>query len=361
MDSKTFILGQLQRAGKKIKMTSAKNANIVCPFHNDHNPSCSVLLVPRSDSGTTYAPGTYNCYACGASGGWKKLAARLNMDMLETGDSKLEEMATALKSMRDDFPHMVYNNPRYHKGWRELSQEFMESLDTRVIEDFTDTQVFGRPVKRLLFPVKVQSTCVGFIKAHRSTEGIDLKLSPKYKYSAGEGWVARALFPYDFRLLTKLIHQYNTAILVEGPYDALRLLSLGFPAMAILGTRTWSPYKLSLVYAKGVERVILLMDGDTPGRRCLEEILVPAFEGAGLMEYEVFKLPIIHGKKIERLHKQMLSLPVGSDERKGLRRQINVLKKDQIDPGNMGQKWLDKLSQMLAGDEEAAPRLEEKS
>lgn len=354
MDSKTFILSQLQRAGKNPKMTSSKNASIVCPFHDDHDPSLSVLLVPRADDhGTVYQPGTYNCYSCGASGGWKKLADRLKMDMLDSGDSKLEEMATALRSMRDDFPYMVYDEPPYGKSWRELSAEFLAELDTRVTEDFKDTLLFGRPVKRLLFPVLVQNTTVGFIKAHRSTVGIDLKLSPKYKYSAGEGWVSRAVYPYDLPRLGNLIRQHNKAIiLVEGPYDALRLLSRGFPATAILGTHAWTPYKRHLLYAKGVERVILLSDGDAAGRQCLEDVLLPSFdEEAEMFDVQVLRLPVVHGPKIKRLHVKMMAAPVDSKERNHWKKRIRELKKEQIDPGNMPAKYFEELTAMLADPE----------
>lgn len=354
MDSKAFILSQLQRAGKKVKMTSSKNASIVCPFHDDHDPSCSVLLVPRADDhGVVYHPGTFNCYSCGASGGWKKLAERLKMDMMDSGDSKLEEMATALAGMRDDFPYRVYDDPPYGKSWRELSAEFLAELDTRIMEDFKDTQIFDRPVKRLLFPVKMQGTTVGFIKAHISTEGIDLKMSPKYKYSAGEGWIKRAMYPYDLKRLTNLIRKHNnTIILVEGPYDALRLISRDFPATAILGTHSWTPYKRWLLHVKGVERVILLLDGDTAGRQCLEDVLLPSFEEAeDMFDVQALRFPIVNGPKIERLREKMLAAPPNSDEREHWKRRIRELKKAQIDPGNMGQQYFDRLTDMLADPE----------
>ena len=43
---------------------------IICPFHDDHTPSCSV---------NKYI-GYFKCFACGESGSWEKLAKAKNFN-----------------------------------------------------------------------------------------------------------------------------------------------------------------------------------------------------------------------------------------------------------------------------------------
>jgi DNA primase len=82
---------------------------------------------------------------------------------------------------------------------------------------------------------------------------------------AGE-WVKQfGLFPYSYT--SKLIreYQYNFVILVEGPRDALRMLKLGLPAVAVLGANTISKTKLLYIRSLGVDTVYVLPDNDKGG------------------------------------------------------------------------------------------------
>ncbi len=83
-------------------------------------------------------------------------------------------------------------------------------------------------------------------------------------------------FPYGLPRNT-LLYGYHRAprlqkrgvVLVECPWGALRLHQLGIPAVALLGTHM-SPRQRALL--NEVPRVVLLMDGDEPGRSAARAI-----------------------------------------------------------------------------------------
>ena len=87
--------------------------------------------------------------------------------------------------------------------------------------------------------------------------------------SAGEWTKTKALFPLDYAL--SLGKRY--IVLVEGPRDALRLLSAGVPAAAILGTGLWSDEKRDRLLSTGVSTIFVMMDADPPGRSAQRRIL----------------------------------------------------------------------------------------
>jgi DNA primase len=103
------------------------------------------------------------------------------------------------------------------------------------------------------------------------------------------GYAARRLCPHDIAArgkwalptgLPKRALLYNwhridpraaAVILVEGPFDAMRVHQAGFPAvLALLGTHA-SPLQLELL--RGLQRVILLLDGDPAGAHATTRLL----------------------------------------------------------------------------------------
>jgi DNA primase len=76
------------------------------------------------------------------------------------------------------------------------------------------------------------------------------------------------LYPYDvvYKYLQKEL-AVKTAVLVEGPVDALRLVYNRIPAFAILGTNNYDPSNKFLLMNLGIERVILAMDSDEAGKK----------------------------------------------------------------------------------------------
>ncbi len=65
-------------------------------------------------------------------------------------------------------------------------------------------------------------------------------------------------------------------VLVEGYWSVMRLYDLGVPAVALMG-RSLSPQQEELLVSagvkRGVKRLVLLLDGDVPGRQAAAELL----------------------------------------------------------------------------------------
>jgi DNA primase len=118
-------------------------------------------------------------------------------------------------------------------------------------------------------------------------------LFPVIMYNEVEGWVARrtdkappgrklktpyrnaefmssrdVVFPLD--VVAKM--NRRVLVLVEGPYDAIRLINYGIPALAMLGTRNYHPDNRIHMMNAGAETIILAMDSDDAGRSVRAEI-----------------------------------------------------------------------------------------
>lgn len=61
-------------------------------------------------------------------------------------------------------------------------------------------------------------------------------------------------------------------VIVEGYFGVMRLHELGLSAVALMG-RSLSPEQEELLMASGAKRLVLMLDGDGPGREATAEIL----------------------------------------------------------------------------------------
>ena len=73
------------------------------------------------------------------------------------------------------------------------------------------------------------------------------------------------LFLYNVARLMIRKGRLNFVVLVEGPRDALRLISLGIPAIAILGAQSFSARKAFHVSDLGVDFIYVMPDNDSGG------------------------------------------------------------------------------------------------
>jgi DNA primase len=81
----------------------------------------------------------------------------------------------------------------------------------------------------------------------------------------------------------------NTIVLVEGPFDALRLCYEGISALSILGTSNWSKLKLATLEGMACKKIIICMDGDKAGRDAERQIFE---DTAGVIKRKRFRLPL---------------------------------------------------------------------
>jgi DNA primase len=257
-----FVIDQLERVCSSTKL-ERNDILIVCPFHADNSPSCSVHI-----SGHKMPIGTYHCWSCGAKGPWGRLASQLG---LEAGDGYVPENPFGAKRraiqqrIEDDevlgreafFNHLPRGSqPWEHGSFRGLPEEYLVKLDARRwYDDYNECQ-------RIVFPVTNRNgVIIGSVARRLDKETF------KPWYNSPGPWARKALFPIEI-----MPRPLPTVVLVEGPYDALRLNYLGIPALSILGTQNWSPLKISTLNSRAVEKVILCMDGDDAGRKATNQI-----------------------------------------------------------------------------------------
>lgn len=72
---------------------------------------------------------------------------------------------------------------------------------------------------------------------------------------------------YNFHRVRRRIQKH--LVIVEGPWDVMRLSQLAIPSVALLGVHL-SPDHIDLL--SSIPRVILMLDGDRPGKRAAERI-----------------------------------------------------------------------------------------
>ena len=246
---------------------------IKCPFHNDSNPSCSVKMRPPYQ-------GFFRCWSCPAKGPFKKLAEKLGID-------------TRAKATPDLYPEQyadmfVYKGASYEEddedverlyplsdrnalklgiqdGWRGFSIDFLRTVvKAKVVDSRT-----------LYFPVMVRGIEVGYVRAFLGRQ----KGRPSYLNKRGSWARNKGLLMFDQALAIedarfKTIKGYSkTVILNEGPRDSFRLHNdATLPAVAILGTQSWSEGKIRLLSMAGFENAIICMDGDAAGSEAADRI-----------------------------------------------------------------------------------------
>jgi len=88
---------------------------------------------------------------------------------------------------------------------------------------------------------------------------------PKYLYEAGTG-----TFLYNAQIL---IHSLQRVVVVEGELDAVCVQAYaGIPAVAYPGADTWGEKKHWRLCFEGVSEVIVVADGDKPGKEAARKV-----------------------------------------------------------------------------------------
>lgn len=264
------------------KRMGTRYSMICCPFHNDSSPSGQV----KHDVNKPRSVGFFNCRGCGEEMGWNTFAQRTglqpfatldSMDVPEVNMDYLREALLGDESSSEGLQHEVY---RLHplnehaalkmrlgsQVWRTFSFDFLKTVGCRMIEiDEWNKNLRSYTTEyRLFLPVYVNGELKGYVKGmpKKPTD----KTRPSYLNAPGEWSRTHGLFPYDAAVSLMNKKGLKTIVLVEGPRDALRLLSKGIPAMCILGTHSWTSFKVNVLEQSGAEIIILCMDADRAGR-----------------------------------------------------------------------------------------------
>jgi 5S rRNA maturation endonuclease (ribonuclease M5) len=242
-------------SGRKGKSTETYTF-ISCPFHNEKTPSGQVY-----HGNNTAVPGYFKCLGCGHKAFWDELASVTGMQPFH--NNPYQEISTTplmiddgLEAIDIDTDFTLKPLP-VNKVWRTFNTEFLSKVGVQLLETEYGTNM-------LYMPVNINGKTKGYIKARLTKDPTGQR--PSYINSKGTWSKTHGLFPFDYTMDLMRKNDYTSVVLVEGPRDALRLLSHGIPALSILGTNTWSEKKVALLEIYGVKQVLLMMDGDEPGR-----------------------------------------------------------------------------------------------
>lgn len=237
------VLNQL--ANLPNKKVVGDSTFILCPFHSERTPSGRIYHSPLSKS-----PGNFKCYGCGKSAHWNEVATALNLQKF--GWSKPIERTPHDLTPRteEDVQHTQVLEPLpTGKMWRGFKTSFLTRIGCSL------TYRYSTPY--LYMPVIVGEHTRGYVLGRlQKVKGLISYINAPGGWSKDYG-----LFPFHY--VAGL--QPETVVLVEGPRDAMRLLAEGIPALAILGTQSWSDRKTRTLELLGCRRVILCLDGDPAG------------------------------------------------------------------------------------------------
>jgi DNA primase len=254
------VVSELDKYSGQIKRGETSSF-ILCPFHSERTGSFRIFHSPSSRS-----PGFGKCYGCGKTAKWDELAPVIGLKPIKW--SKPEEQFAHRVSRQEQQKEererkMLLSDLPADKYWRSISTNLLIAIGARKGRFYyPDADVFGK--SWVYLPVLVNSELKGYTRAALKK----LKDKPSYINSSG-GWTKDyGLFPYDY--VAALRPRY--VILVEGQRDTLRLLQAKMPALAIMGTQSWSERKSRLIEMLGVELAILMTDGDDAGLAAIDLI-----------------------------------------------------------------------------------------
>jgi len=321
--TRDFILSELKRIGRKYKVEK-DNASITCPYHRPgqnsfYNSSLSINLKEHYYRDKIVPVGFFRCWSCKIAGVWNRLVSDKKLDVKPISDQITPEDPLLDFDILED-EDKIYTRPpsfflsEWEGSWRGIPEDLLKNIGCLKWFDYDGVKESSYGGKydrggedRLWIPVSMWNREIGYIGAllrKRTKKEIRFKKPVKYRNSNGE-WASEALFPFD------LLEDDQPIVLVEGPYDALRLINEGIPALSILGTQNWTETKRTALLQKA-SKVILCMDGDRSGRECARYIEDDIEDYIDIKKYN-----------------------------------IPLKRKKSLDPGNMPMRYIEELGEMI--------------
>jgi Toprim domain/CHC2 zinc finger len=270
-----FVVEQLNHYSGIKKKINEHSIFIPCPFHNEKTPSGRIFFDPTSRS-----PGYFVCYGCGHKARWDELAPKIGLKPFAHQKPSVQyahRVLTHTEEERKKKDDLKFSPLPKNKLWRSIPTNVLISLGAKLCQQSWSDEKF------VFLPVLIRKELKGYIKAR-----LRKKAGETSYINASGGWSAKyGLFPYDYSVELMQYCGSSVLVLVEGPRDALRLINKGLPAIAVLGTQSWSPVKSRMLELSGASHIILMMDGDCAGKKA-EELILPTLKG--MVEVSTFSL-----------------------------------------------------------------------
>lgn len=240
---------------------------IVCPFHNDLNPSMDCNLVD----------GTFYCYGCAASGDATKFVKLANPEMDDL--SALREYFRILKSDKvKDISCKRQPKPRH-----EDRQKLLEAMDyyygLASIDWQRDMQVEVENAYQYMHKRGFTAKALNMAHAKVTYNNSYPIVFPMMDNGIFRGWVCRTnnpevekkrkyLYNEGFSRATTLVGHYSKGskvVIVEGYMDMLKMRMLGIKnVVAILGWKITNE-QIRKLKDKGITHVVSALDNDECG------------------------------------------------------------------------------------------------
>lgn len=246
---------------------------IVCPFHNDVNPSMVVNL----------EEGSWFCFGCGLSGDAKKFVRLMEGKFNLLND--LQSYKAYLRILKSDKCSNIkldkcnVRQKGYRKDLYAEAYDYYHGLKKVDWSDSDESEVISAKSYMLKrgFTSRVLAKCGAKVTYNKSYEII----FPMMDNGKFKGWVCRTtvkaieerrkyLYNRGFSRATTLVGNYGSkdyVFVVEGFMDRLKFLQFGEEnVVAILGWKM-SQQQIEKLKSKGVTKIISALDNDDCGRK----------------------------------------------------------------------------------------------
>ncbi len=256
--------------------TASLTQKIVCPFHEDVNPSMIV----------NFEDGSWFCFGCGRAGDAKKFVKL--MESKYNGLNDLQAYKKYLQILKSNkcsgikIDKALVKNKPLQKDLYNEAYDYYHGLKRVNWNDSDESEVIDAKAYMIKrgFTSKALIKCKAKVTYNKSY-GIIFPMLDNGKF---RGWVCRTmrkdiekrrkyLYNEGFSRATTLVGNYGTknyVFVVEGFMDRLKFVQFGEEnVVAILGWKM-SPQQIQKLKDKGVTNVISALDNDECGRKGTE-------------------------------------------------------------------------------------------
>lgn len=244
---------------------NCSNYKIICPFHEDKNPSMVVDLVE----------GKYFCFGCYCSGDALKFVMQM-----EQGDDlqKCKKYIEILRGKKAQEIKISFNK-NHGKHNPVNSNLYVQAYDYYNGLKTIDWEKDNSEIKKYMVNRGFTPRCLNKVKAKININKNYPIIFPMLDNGKFKGWVCRTndkqteekrkyLYNEGFRRSNTLVGNYsnnNIPIICEGYMDRLSFIRMGCDyAISILGWKITSE-QIEKLKSKGINKIISALDNDECG------------------------------------------------------------------------------------------------